>query len=209
MDQLRSPSWGIKQRHDPWPIHNMHLCPVYRSDDKKEPALQETSWRTRQFVQLGHEGASSVDFRDSSMFHLSANIYKLMGRPQKSTTQPSLQGTFLGTLVDDSHTYCVFGFTVDPTFQRPLSATIWVGWGFWIEAIPAQYGISPGSNLCVGLTSVWPKLAQNCTVVWGSFYPISLPSLLSLASCQTCVTVWNLSQPSVSFLCVILHRCFH
>ena len=68
MDQLRSPSWGIKHRHDPWPTHGMHVCPVCRSDDKKEPALQETSWRTRQFVQLGHEGASSVDVRDSSMY---------------------------------------------------------------------------------------------------------------------------------------------
>ena len=75
MDQLRSSLWGVNHRHDPWPTY-MNVCPICRSDDKKEPALQETCWRSQKFVQLGYEGASSVDFRDSSTVFIYCFIYQ-------------------------------------------------------------------------------------------------------------------------------------
>lgn len=131
MDQLRSPSWRVSSRDmtpDPYTTCTCVLSievMIRKSQPCKRP-VEELGL----CLSSSHEGASSVDFLEIHpciylLFHLSANIYKLMGRPQKSTTtQPSLQGTFLGPWwMTVTHTVSWI-HSVDPTFQRPLSAMI-------------------------------------------------------------------------------------
>lgn len=66
MDQLRSPS---RYHRDMTPIiHNITCVLSIEVMIRKSQPCKRPVEELGQFVQLGHEGALSVDFRDSSMY---------------------------------------------------------------------------------------------------------------------------------------------
>lgn len=172
-------------------------------------ALHETNWRVQQFVQLDHEGVSSMEFRNLSM-HLSTHSFfqqvsmNWLGRPEKFTIQISLQVNLRGK----------------PHRQQPQMLFLWIHCGSSFPKVTFRHYLSmmgvlePGyscptwdfskrQSLYGSLLSPWRGLSQNCPVVWGFSYPIFLPSLSPFTGVRPVSPAYSCSFP------FILLRYFH